>query len=788
MISFRIIRMRGQDFDDTEPRPSAGQYLAAAVGFAAGWLVLGWPWLSGRVTIPWDAKAHFQPQIQFLADSIARGDSPFWNPFVFSGHPQIADPQSMIFSPPFLLLAALNPSPGLWAVDATVLGAILVGGLFLMAWMRDQGWHPVGALVAALAFGFGAAMAWRIQHTGQVMSLALLPPVLFLLDRALLRGGVLYGLGAGVLAGFLVLGRDQVALFCVYLLAAFAAWRLCSSGGIASAARRASLPMLAGGVGGLAVIAIPVLLTALVAGQSNRPAIDLEGAGRGSFHPALALTLFVPDLFGASGRMWDYWGPPSYAWNTTGLFIAQNVGQLYIGAVPALLLLIGAFSGVLWHREIRFFSLALLATAIYALGWYTPIFGLMHAYLPGVGLFRRPADAVFLFGFLGAVMAGYVTHRLLATETPIPRRQLRPAVLGAGAITIVALLAAFGLAVHMDRLETAGRALILSGLAFAVAGAILADAVWFNPIRPILGGLLLAGFTVVDLAWFNGPSSSSALPPSHFDALEPKSKNETLVLLKRKIAEGTAANPERRDRVELVGLGFHWPNATITHRLEHTLGYNPVRLGLYAEATGAEDTVGLPEQRKFSKLFPGYGSKLADLIGLRYVVSKLAIEDIDKTIRPGDLELIGQTADGFIYENPRALPRVMFAASAQPADFDEILKSGVWPDVDFASTVLLSGYDEKVAGLVANRGSGIARLVRYANTRVDIEVESTRGGYVVLNDVWHPWWVARVDGERVPLLRANVLFRAVRVSPGRHTVTVTFEPIREALASVMSRR
>jgi hypothetical protein len=29
--------------------------------FAAAWLALSWPWLSGAVTIPWDAKAHFYP-------------------------------------------------------------------------------------------------------------------------------------------------------------------------------------------------------------------------------------------------------------------------------------------------------------------------------------------------------------------------------------------------------------------------------------------------------------------------------------------------------------------------------------------------------------------------------------------------------------------------------------------------------------------------------------------------------------------------------------------------------
>ena len=72
-----------------------------------GWLVAAWPWLSGAVTVPWDAKAHFQPQVQFLAQSLAAGESPFWAPYVFSGHPQVADPQSLIFSPPYFALPFL---------------------------------------------------------------------------------------------------------------------------------------------------------------------------------------------------------------------------------------------------------------------------------------------------------------------------------------------------------------------------------------------------------------------------------------------------------------------------------------------------------------------------------------------------------------------------------------------------------------------------------------------------------------------------------------------------------
>src|SRR5262249_22135654 len=152
--------------------------------FAILAVLLTWPWLSGNMTIPWDAKASFQPQIAFLARALHQGQSPFWTPFAFSGHPQIADPQAMIFSPPFLGLALLDGAPTLWAVDATAEAMVFLGGAALILWFRDRGWHPIGGLLAALAFSFGASMAWRIQHIGQVLSLAALPLALVCLDRA----------------------------------------------------------------------------------------------------------------------------------------------------------------------------------------------------------------------------------------------------------------------------------------------------------------------------------------------------------------------------------------------------------------------------------------------------------------------------------------------------------------------------------------------------------------------------------------------------------------------------
>lgn len=761
---------------DLSPAPAAGEWLRTPViaVFIVLFAGITWRWVVGIATIPWDAKAQFHPYTQFMAQSFARGDWPWWDPYVFAGHPQIADPQSMIFVPPLLILALVNSDPSFWAVDMAVLAGMAFGGCGVILYFHDRGWHWAGALIAALSFSFGAAMAWRLQHFGQVLSLAYLPWLLLFLDRAIARGSFLSGALAGVFAALIVLGRDQVALLALYVAAGYALWRLASADEPARTFHRALLPLAVGGILGLALIALPILMTLLLAAESNRPSIDYIGAGRGSLHPALLLTLLSPDIFGAAGD--SYWGPPSWTWRGTGLFTAQNVGVLYVGAIPFLLVATGLLSGQLWAREIRFFTIAILVILLYALGWYTPAFHVMYAFFPGVDLYRRPADAVFLIGALLAVLAGYATHRLFVAPWIKPGRV---------AIVLVAamLIGAAGTAVisgwWFGKLPRLPEPVAIAAVIFIAAAALIAWARSRLALQPIMAGLVLAGFTAADIGLNNGNNGSSALPPAMFDALHPETRNETMTWLKSHVRTDTTY----RDRVELVGIGFHWPNASLPQRLENTLGNNPVRLGIYARATGADDHAAVPDQRKFAPLMPSYRSPLADLLGLRYIAAGAPIETIDKLLTAGTLPLVKKTAEAWIYENPNALPRVLFATRAAPADFETILTSGAWPEIDFRSTVLIEG----ALADAPTRRAGTASLLSYANTRIEIEADGPDGGYVVLNDVWHPWWTAEIDGQRTPVIRANVLFRAVAVPPGRHRVAFTFRPIEGAISALRHR-
>jgi uncharacterized membrane protein YfhO len=116
-------------------------------------------------------------------------------------------------------------------------------------------------------------------------------------------------------------------------------------------------------------------------------------------------------------------------------------------------------------------------------------------------------------------------------------------------------------------------------------------------------------------------------------------------------------------------------------------------------------------------------------------------------------------------------------------DFDALIRTGRWPDFEPTSTVLL----EVVDTAVRTRRPGTVRIVDYHNTQVTLEADSPDGGWVVLNDIWQPWWFATIDGRSAPILQANVLFRAVEVPAGRHTIVFRFLPLSGAWQQVKAR-
>ena len=137
-----------------------------------------------------------------------------------------------------------------------------------------------------------------------------------------------------------MLGRDQVALLEVYVLAGFVLWHWLDGDGRAARLRASIKPLIAGGIAGAFIVAVPVLLTELLALNSNRPGVQLTSRpGAARCTGRICSRSSFADLFGAMDPKVDFWGAGGFAWNErfgmADLFLAQNMGLLYSGALVA---------------------------------------------------------------------------------------------------------------------------------------------------------------------------------------------------------------------------------------------------------------------------------------------------------------------------------------------------------------------------------------------------------------------------------------------------------------------
>jgi len=77
-------------------------------------------------------------------------------------------------------------------------------------------------------------------------------------------------------------------------------------------------------------------------------------------------------------------------------------------------------------------------------------------------------------------------------------------------------------------------------------------------------------------------------------------------------------------------------------------------------------------------------------------------------------------------------------------------------------------------------------LVLHEPEEVRITAEADEPGYVVLADAWYPGWQATVNGEAVPIRRADYLFRAVEVPAGRSEIRFVYRPRSLAWGALVS--
>ena len=405
---------------------------AAAVGLTYAFFAPLW---HGGGLVGGDVITYFLPQKTFLAESLAGGDIPLWNPTVALGYPFVADSQIALWYPTTIPLhLSVRPETALHINLLLHYAFAFIGTVLLARRLRVA---RGGAVLAALAFVYGwfpprLTVEWAVT-TGSYLPWLLWAGESYLSTRRPRWLAVL-----ATLAGLqLLAGHYSLAFISHITLGVWTACRL-------TYARRADEPHAGRGRVVAFVLAAQVLAFPLAACQLL-PTWELrQQSERGG--------LPIPDV--DYGRIpWQHlsqlvWPPAAWEGNVNAYGGADTnppAASLYVGVLAVLLAVIGGFIGR--ERRDRVWWILVPTALVFAVGWATPV----YQHLPGFGYFKIPGRYGIVAALGLSLLAGRGLTAIVDSRFSGPQTDRRHRI-GALVITGTAVaILAVDLRVHAAR-------------------------------------------------------------------------------------------------------------------------------------------------------------------------------------------------------------------------------------------------------------------------------------------------------------------------------------------------
>jgi hypothetical protein len=731
---------------------------------------------------------------------------PYWNPLLFGGLPFVEGMHGDIFYPPSLAMFFLD-ARAMWGWKMAL--HIYLAGIFTYLFLRrGLQLDRTPAFFGGLVFMMGTGLVSLVLPggDGKLFVSALAPLLFWLAERAVvhrrLHDFAFFALGVALLV---FTSHMQAAYFCVWgvsLYFLFRVWQVWRSDRAAEAAlagaaarrrpgaglraaRLVGLYTVAGvmGVGAAAVQFLPPL--EYLREHSHR--IDRLDPGEGGYAWATSyslnheeiVALVVPEFVGEVAQTSPDMPPAGY-WGRNPL----KLNNEYAGLVPLLLvpvLLLRRRTGQVW-----FFSGLAVLTLLYALGANTPLFRLFYL-IPGVSLFRAPSIIIFLYGLSVAVLGALAVQQLqdwlrsgrTGAEGAVARSALW---IAAGVFGLLALLASagvitnvwqamFGDEIRVDGLQANVPYIrmgfwVAFGLAVAVAGT------WELAVRGLLSPrtfvLLLALWAAADLYRAGRPFViNTALLNQHVDGGTMFRPDESILALQRLRDAGGVFRVA--DLGPLLGAPpTYGQNDLAMHGIEQLAGHHGNELRRYRALIGGEHALNLAT----SEL------RLADVTNTEYFLIPGRVDD-------PRLEEVHVGSQSVVYRNRAALPRAYLAGATEVMPGQAAIDRLLAPDFDARSTVILEEPLPADVEVVAG-ATGVVEWLEREVDRFTLRVAPDRPSLLVVLDNWFPAWEATVNGELVPVHRANYAFRAIAVPPGEHTVSFRYAPAELRTGAVIS--
>jgi membrane protein YfhO len=147
-----------------------------------------------------------------------------------------------------------------------------------------------------------------------------------------------------------------------------------------------------------------------------------------------------------------------------------------------------------------------------------------------------------------------------------------------------------------------------------------------------------------------------------------------------------------------------------------------------------------------------------------------------------------------VYEVARVLPRASLFRAVEVLPEDQVLPRLKDPAFNPEQKVILSqeslSNEDTAAVQSLTKGpktpSAAASITSYDSQHVRIEADADSSTLLMLNDANYPGWRAYLNGKRVPILKADYLFRGVVLPAGRNVLEFAYEPTSYRLGALVT--
>lgn len=700
----------------------------------------------------------------------ATGEYADWSNGMFGGMPHnyaYSAPSKSIFHKVHKVLTCYIPAHTVMPILMCLLG--------FYAFMLAFGCSPWLSMVGAIAYAFGSYNLIIIDagHVTKAEVIATIPAVIagvkLCFDRKYVWGGILTLLAAGLNVYW---NHQQISYYTILMLLALAvAYMVCAI----LQKQMKSFWLTSFFLIAMAVLAILPAADKLIpsmdysketmrGGAVLHGAADSEAGKSGlnrdyafmwSYGKAETMTLLIPNFYGGSTNYplgensETYRAVKRYAGTSQAKQFVKAAptywgdqpftsGPVYAGAIICFLFVLGLI--VVPHKE-RWWLLAAVVIGI-VLSWgrnFPWLNNWLFDHLPLYNKFRTPSMSLVMTTTAMAMMG------MLALKEAVERRvSLKQVGIATGITAGLCLIFAIAPslagsfsgsvdaqlpdwlrdAVIADRRHMltadAWRSLLFVLLAAAAIIAYLrVEKMKSVIVVAVIGALVLTDLWMVDKHFLN----ESHFVPKKQQLITPTEADKQILQDK---------DPDFR----VLNLASNTFNESRTSYFHKSVGgYSPAKLRRYQDI--------------IDYYFSGrLNMNVLNMLNTRYVITQQGVQ-----------------------YNPEAFGNAWFVKDVQWVNNpnEEIEAIG---DADLRSVAFVdASWQSKIKGELTMTQPASIALTNYANPgNLFYESESEEDGLAVFSEVYYKTWRAFIDGEEVPVLRANYILRAIEIPAGKHQI------------------